>query len=158
MKNEFSSKQISEILDSVYDSLGGFWFDEIPTTPSPTRLLVFVMHLQMDVMSNGFDSYFRISGPISAPFIADDLELLCAPMTADIVRNAIATAFPDGLPLTPKEIEAVARNFDAAMVDKLEPFDWQFLAQPERLTDLLFEFIQRHPGTFGALPAPGART
>ena len=73
-------------------------------------------------------------------------------MTADIVRNAIATAFPDGLPLTPKEIEAVARNFDAAMVDKLEPFDWQFLAQPERLTDLLFEFIQRHPGTLELSP------
>ncbi len=72
-----------------------------------------------------------------------------APQTADICRRAIVCAFPEGLPSDPDAISAAAGNFSDATMDELEPLDLEFFSHPHDLTELLFEFVSKHPEEFG---------
>lgn len=86
------------------------------------------------------------------PFVAEALDSIGAPRTADICRRAITIAFPAGLPSNPDAISAAAAEFSDEVMQNLGSFDNEFLAYPHNLTDLLFAFVSKHPEEFGELP------
>jgi Domain of unknown function (DUF4375) len=112
--------------------------------------------VESEVNNGGFAQYFANSSSETAGFVAEALETIGAPRTADICRRAIATAFPVGLPLDAKEISATASDFPAEVEEKLDALDQEFFAYPHNLTELLFEYACKHPQEFGELPEPDA--
>ncbi|HWX13008.1 MAG TPA: hypothetical protein VNZ04_13600, partial [Trinickia sp.] len=62
--------------------------------------------------------------------------------------------FPDGLPTTPEAITARAATFSDDILGQLDGLDKQFCLYPDNLTDLLFDFVSKHPDEFGVMPVP----
>jgi hypothetical protein len=58
----------------------------------------------------GKEDFVSQSSAETASFVAQALEAIGAPLTADICRRAIASAFPDGLPPTPDAISAALKG------------------------------------------------
>ena len=108
--------------------------------------------VESEINNGGFSQYFLNSSSETASFVSEALEIIDAPRTADICRRAIASAFPFGLPSTPEDVSSVAGEFSDKILEKLETLDGEFLAYPHNLTDLLFEYVSKHPEEFGNLP------
>jgi hypothetical protein len=92
---------------------------------------------------------------VTASFVAEALDTIGAPRTADICRRAIVRAFPAGLPSTPNDISMAAEDFSDEVLERLETLDGEFFEYPHNLTDLLFNYVSRHPEEFGELPKAG---
>ena len=90
----------------------------------------------------------------SASFVAEALETIGAPDTADICKRAITAAFPAGLPQSVEAIRSTAADFPDEVLVMLEPLDQEFFSYPHNLTDLLFAYVSEHPEEFGQLPKP----
>jgi hypothetical protein len=61
----------------------------------PQKVFSSVWALESEVNNGGFSQYFQNSGAETAPFVAEALNAIGAPRTADICRRAIQLAFPD---------------------------------------------------------------
>jgi|SRR5450631_1165702 len=120
----------------------------------PQKVFSALWAVESEVNNGGFSQYFSNSSAESAPFVVEALETIGAPKTADICKQAIAAAFPAGLPSTPETICSVAADFPDEILEKLEPLDQEFIAYPHNLTDLLFAYVFEHPEEFGKLPQP----
>ena len=120
----------------------------------PQKVFSGIWAVESEVNNGGFAQYFLNSSAETAPFVAEALETIGAPRTADICRRAIACAFPAGLPSTPEATSAAAAEFSDETVNELENLDAEFFAYPHDLTELLFAFVSRHPDEFGTMPQP----
>ena len=121
----------------------------------PQRVFSSVWAVEGEVNNGGFAQYFcNVSGAETAIFVAEALDIIGAPRTADICRRAIAVAYPHGLPAAPEEISALAADFSDENSEGLGILDSEFLAYPHNLTDLLFVYVYRYPEEFGPLPEP----
>lgn len=105
--------------------------------------------VESEVNNGGFSQYFRNSSCETAGFVADALDLIEAPSTAEICRRAVMIAFPNGLPSSPDEIGAAAADFTSEIEDNLTDLDQEFFAYPHNLTDLLYTYVSEHPDDFG---------
>ena len=110
----------------------------------PQKVFSSVWAGEAEVNNGGFSQYFGNSSAETAAFVAEALDTIGAPRTADICRRAISCAFPSGLP----------PDFSGETLDDLESLDAEFFAYPHDLTELLFAYVSSHPEEFGALPAP----
>jgi len=110
--------------------------------------------IESEVNNGGLSQYFLNSSCETAGFVAEALDMIGAPRTADICRRAVATAFPAGLPSTPDAISLAASDFSDETEDKLAALDKEFFGYPHDLTKLLFAFVSKHPAEFGELPEP----
>jgi len=108
--------------------------------------------VESEVNNGGFSQYFLNDSCETAAFVAEGLDTIGAPRTADICRRAIATAFPAGLPSACTAICAAAAHFSDEVLEQLGMLDNEFLAYPHNLTDLLFSYVSDHPQEFGQLP------
>jgi hypothetical protein len=108
--------------------------------------------LESEVNNGGFSQYFQNLSCETTGFIAEALETIGAPRTAEICRRAIAAAFPDGLPADPEAISSAAAEFPPQTEEKLGALDTEFYQYPHNLTELLFAFVSKHPEEFGELP------
>jgi Domain of unknown function (DUF4375) len=120
----------------------------------PQKVFSSVWAVESEVNNGGFSQYFQNSSAETASFVAQALEAIDAPLTADICRRAIACAFPAGLPPTPEAISDAAADLSDDALDELEPLDEEFMAYPHDLTELLFAYVSKHPDEFGTLPQP----
>lgn len=120
----------------------------------PQKVFSSIWAVESQVNNGGFSQYFLNSSAETAPFVAQALEAIGAPRTAEICGRAIACGFPAGLPPTPEAISAAAAEFSDETLDELETLDAEFFAYPYDLTDLLFAFVSKHPDEFGTLPQP----
>ena len=120
----------------------------------PQKVFSALWAVESEVNNGGFSQYFFNSSNESAHFVAEALEIIGAPETADICRRAIAVAFPEGLPQSEEAIRAAAADFSAEIRQMLEPLDQEFFSYPHDLTDLLFTYVSQHPEEFGQLPKP----
>jgi hypothetical protein len=118
----------------------------------PQKVFSSVWALESEVNNGGFSQYFLNRSSETAPFAAEALDSIGAPLTADICRRAIACAFPAELPSTPNAISTAAAQFPDATLDELEALDSDFFAYPHDLTALLFAYVSAHPEEFGELP------
>ncbi len=117
----------------------------------PQKVFSAIWAVESEVNNGGFSQYFSNSSAESASFVAEALETIGAPKTADICKRAIAAAFPAGLPRAPEAIRLFAADFPDEILEKLEPLDQEFFAYPHSLTDLLFAYVSEHPDEFGEI-------
>lgn len=120
----------------------------------PQKVFSAIWALESEVNNGGFTQYFRnLSGETSS-FVAEALETIGAPSTADVCRRAINSAFPEGLPSDPVEINSAASDFSDEIEDGLGELDNEFFKCPHDLTELLYAYVSKHPEEFGELPKP----
>jgi hypothetical protein len=110
--------------------------------------------VESEVNNGGFSQYFLNSSAEAAAFVAEALDTIGAPKTADICRRAVEGAYPGGLPATANEISTAAADFSQEVLAKLDALDGEFLSYPHDLTDLLFGYVCRHPEEFGPVLNP----
>jgi hypothetical protein len=120
----------------------------------PQKVFSAIWAVESEVNNGGFSQYFFNRSGETAGFIAEALEMIDAPRTADICTRAIAVAFPDGLPADPEAIRSAASDFADETEQRLDALDREFYQYPHNLTELLFAFVSKHPEEFGELPQP----
>jgi hypothetical protein len=129
-----------------------FGKEDFATQSTPQKVFSAIWALESEVNNGGFSQYFLNYSCETASFVAEALDSIGAPRTADICRRAITTAFPAGLPGNPDAISAAAAEFSNEVRKNLGSLDNQFFAYPHNLTDLLFAFVSKYPEEFGTLP------
>lgn len=129
-----------------------FGKQDFATQSAPQQVFSSVWAVEAEVNNGGFSQYLLNDSCETAVFVAKALDTIGAPRTADICRRAIATAFPAGLPPTPKAISTAAADFPDEVLEQLGALDNEFFAYPHNLTDLLFAYVSKHPEEFGELP------
>ena len=129
-----------------------FGKQDFVTQSSPQQVFSSVWAVEAEVNNGGFSQYFLNDSCETAVFVVEAMDTIGAPRTADICRRAIATAFPAGLPPTPKAISTTAADFSDEVLEQLGALDNEFFAYPHNLTDLLFAYVSKHPEEFGELP------
>jgi hypothetical protein len=125
---------------------------DFATQSAPQQVFSSVWAVEAEVNNGGFSQYFLNDSCDTAVFVAKALDTIGAPRTGDICRRAIATAFPAGLPPTPKAISTAAADFPDEVLEQLGALDNEFFAYPHNLTDLLFAYVSKHAEEFGELP------
>jgi len=131
-----------------------FGKEDFSTQSIPQKVFSSIWAIESEVNNGGFSQYFLNSSCETAGFVAEALDVIGAPLTADICRRAIAAAFPAGLPSSPDAISLVAANFPDETADELNGLDEEFFGYPHDLTKLLFAYVSKHPEEFGELPEP----
>ncbi len=131
-----------------------FGKEDFATQSTPQKVFSAIWAVESEVNNGGFAQYFQNSSAETAGFVVEALNLIGAPRTADICKRAIATAFPSGLPATPDAVSSDADDFSEEILDELEALDDEFIEYPHNLTELLFDFVSKHPQEFGTLPKP----
>jgi hypothetical protein len=129
-----------------------FGKQDFASQSTPQRVFSSVWAVEAEVNNGGFSQYFLNDSCETAVFVAEALDTIGAPRTADICRRGIATAFPAGLPPNPKAISTAAADFPDEVLEQLGALDNEFFAYPHNLTDLLFAYVSKHPEEFGKLP------
>jgi len=105
--------------------------------------------LEAEVNSGGFSQYFFNSSRETAGFVVETLRTVGALQTVVLCKQAIATAFPAGLPADLGLIRSAAADFSDETEAGLDALDNQFYQYPDNLTDLLYEYVSAHPEEFG---------
>jgi hypothetical protein len=123
----------------------------------PQKVFSAIWALESEVNNGGFSQYFLNSSCETAGFVAEALDTIGAPRTAEICRRAIGRAFPEGLPSNPEAISLGASDFSDETEEKLDALDQEFYQYPHDLTGLLFAYVSKHPDEFGKLPEPDDR-
>ncbi len=131
-----------------------FGKEDFSTQSTPQKVFSSVWAVESEVNNGGFSQYFLNNSCETAGFVAEALDVIGAPRTADLCRRAIATAFPAGLPSTPEAISLAAADFSDETEDALDALDREFYRYPHDLTKLLFTYVSKHPEEFGELPEP----
>jgi hypothetical protein len=121
---------------------------------TPQKVFSAVWAVEAEVNNGGFSQYFLNNSRETAGFVAEALETIGAPRTADICKRAIDAAFPAGLPPDPEAISNAAAEFSSETEAKLDALDREFYKYPHNLTELLFLYVSKHPEEFGELPKP----
>jgi hypothetical protein len=120
----------------------------------PQRVFSALWALESEVNNGGFSQYFLNGSGETAWFVVEALETIAAPKTAAICKQAIRTAFPDGLPRDGVTVHDAAGDFLDATLEELDALDQEFFAYPNDLTELLFAYVRKHPEEFGELETP----
>lgn len=129
-----------------------FGKQDFASQSTPQKVFSSIWAFESEMNNGGFSQYFLSDSCEMAPFVAEALDSIGAPRTADICRRAITTAFPAGLPISPDAISAAATEFSDEVMQNLGSLDNEFFAYPHNLTDLLFAFVSKHLEEFGELP------
>jgi hypothetical protein len=129
-----------------------FGKQDFASQSTPQKVFSSIWAVESEVNNGGFSQYFLNDSCETAAFVAEALDTVGAPQTADICRRAIAIAFPAGLPSAPQAISMAAADFSDEVLKQLGTLDNEFFAYPHNLTDLLFAYVSEHPEEFGKLP------
>ena len=119
----------------------------------PQKVFSAIWVVESEVNNGGFSQYFYNDMAETSPFVVRALEVVGAPKTADICQRAIVAAFPTGCPESPEAVREAAADFSDDQIETLAALDQEFFSYPHDLTDLLFEYVSRHPEEFGELPS-----
>jgi hypothetical protein len=147
----FKGRILIKLSESKNTSFGK---EDFATQSRPQKVFSAIWALESEVNNGGFWQYFINSSAETAFFVAEALETVGAPETADICRRAISVAFPVGLPQSEEAIRSAAANFSAEIRQILDSLDHEFFSYPRDLTDLLFTYVSQHPEEFGQVPKP----
>lgn len=129
--------------------------DTVSQLSFPRQVFLAIYWSDLEIHQEGLAGYF--SGQIAAavPIIISALCAIGAPRTADILKRAIAAAFPNGLPDSAQKIQQQAEELglDEPLMEKLDSLDREYFAHPDCLSDLLYGFVIQHPDEFDKIPA-----
>jgi hypothetical protein len=129
-----------------------YGIEEFDKQSFPQKVFSAIWALEAEVNNGGFRLYFLNSSSETAWFVLQALEAIDAPKTADICKRAINAAFPKGLPSDIEEISKAAASFPQTVIKELDSLDQEFFSYPNDLTELLYQFVLKHPDEFGTPP------
>lgn len=127
-----------------------FGKEDFKTQSVAQKVFSSIWAVEADVNNDGFIGYFGWN-PETVVFVVEALNIIGAPLTADICKRAISCAFPEGLPSTPEDISLAHESFSDQTLENLRALDAEFLTYPHNLTELLFEYVAAHQDEFGPL-------
>lgn len=107
-----------------------------------------VWALESHVNGGGFLQYFSSWDGETANFAPTALRRIGADSCAAIVERALQVVAQQPLPVDHDQRNALLNSLAQNVLDELEGADTEFLAYPDNLTDLLFEYVQLHRGVF----------
>lgn len=108
-----------------------------------------IWELESQVNNGGFAQYFQSEEGYTANTAPSALRAIGAVKCADLVRRALAMVTVDGLPDDQSAREQLIEVLDTRAQEALEALDQEFMAYPDNLTDLLFEYVRLRPHAFG---------
>jgi len=129
-----------------------FGFEPFSKQSVPQNVFSAVYELHGQVNNGGFWQYFANTSAETACFVEEALRMIGANRTAEICRTAIEIAFPGGLPSLWSQIRESATERRDQLSSQLNDLDCEFFQYPDDLTELLYEFILKHPDEFGSPP------
>lgn len=129
-----------------------FGKDNFSEQSIPQKVFSSIWALEMEVNNGGFTQFFFNDSRETAGFVVEALKSIGALQTAEICRQALAIAFPFGLPADLGLIRAMAADFSEETEGRLRELDDQFYEYPDPLTELLYTYVSAHPEEFGELP------
>ena len=121
--------------------------------PEQQKVFSAIWALESQVNNGGFLQYFESWDGDTAEYAPRALRTVGAHTCADIVERALRTASPSPLPASQADREKLVGSLKHTVRDQLEVLDQEFLAYPDNLTDLLFEYVAAHPESFGPVHA-----
>jgi hypothetical protein len=109
----------------------------------PHVRVAFCLHqLEAEVNNGGFHQFFSNS---SGEYVRETIQALVdigAQETCELLKRAVAIAFPSGYPSDAREYESTLADFDD-VADKLDDLDQEFFRYAEPLTDLMNEYLSK---------------
>src|SRR5215469_4543164 len=87
----------------------------------PQKVFSSIWALESEVNNGGFSQYFLNDSSETTAFVAEALDTIAAPQTADVCRRAIATAFPAGLPSSADAISTAAADSSDDVLEQGQP-------------------------------------
>jgi len=131
------------------------WDAPLKELSAPEQVIVCVYELEREVNNGGFDQFFRNSPGQYVLETVQALEAIGAPSMAEITRNAVALAFPDGnIPADQDERSDILDAAGETLGEQLSKLDDRFYEYPDDLTELLFSYVQVNRDSIrGAEPA-----
>jgi hypothetical protein len=113
------------------------------------RVFSTVWGLENQVNNGGFTQYFGSDDGEATNFAPTALRRIGAARCAAIVEQAIRAASAKPLPDSQQERRALIQSLSSAALKELEDLTQKFFKYPDNLTDLLFEYVSKHPEAFG---------
>ena len=141
-----SAPQKKSRLDRLFDRIQSHGFQSL--TPSE-RAAFALRWLYVEVNNGGFDQFFFSDAGQLAGDALKGLEFLGARGTADILRRAMSI-FPNGnVPIDQTERQKfLSDSLTDDQKHMLEKCDDEFYKSTEPVSDLLTEYIEKHPEEF----------
>jgi hypothetical protein len=137
-----------ELSESERTQFGRVDFTE---QPEPQKVFSAIWELESQVNNGGFDQFFRNSDTEAIAYSPRALRTIGASSCARVVERAIEVIAP--MAPTRKGRSAGLDALDDDRQNLLNELDSEFIAYPDNLTDMLFEYVSRHPETFGPIPS-----
>ena len=125
--------------------------DNFTAQSIPQKVFTSIWVLEAEVNNGGFSQYFFNESRETAGFVVEALKNIGALQAAELCEQAIATAFPAGLPADLTLIRTAAEDFSAETKATLDELDKKFYQYPDNLTELLYKYVSAHPEEFGEL-------
>ena len=124
---------------------------EFSTQSEEQKVFSAIWSLESQVNNGGFFQYFISWDGDTANYAPFALKRIGANASAVIVERAIAAVSTEQIPTEhdAREQLMVALNADAR--EKLETLSSEFYAYPDNLTELLYQYVESHPETFGII-------
>jgi len=110
-----------------------------------------VWALESQVNNGGFSQYFSSWDGDTANFAPTALRRIGAHSCAAIVERALKIVAQQPLPVDHDQRNALLDSLSQNALDELGEIDSDFFSYPDNLTDLLFGYVQSHPGVFGKI-------
>lgn len=123
---------------------------DFPRQQEAQKVFSAIWELESEVNNGGFEQYFRNSDSSNIAFSLAALRAVGAHACARITDSAIEVVSP--LPATEQERDKALDALNAAQQAKLDAADARFYEYPDDLTKLLFDYVAKHPETFGPVP------
>jgi Domain of unknown function (DUF4375) len=110
------------------------------------RIVLAVEALEREVNNGGYSQFFINSSREYTPIIADSLQRIGCPRTAEITQEAIGALRLRELADSEIESEMERQNPERDTV--LEGCDKRYFKESEAIAEHLFAYIKTHPGSF----------
>jgi hypothetical protein len=116
------------------------------------RVFSAIWGLEAQVNNGGFHQYFSSADGEAAIDVPAALRTIGAHRAAAIAAEALAL-FPEGPPPRARDArERRLRQVSPKTIAAWDQLDRRFMAYPDNLTELLYDWVKAHPKDFGNIP------
>jgi|SRR5882672_8328576 len=118
----------------------------------PQRVFSCLWAIESEVNNGGFLQYFENDSGETAEFAPWALRTIGAIKMAAIAQDALSVFLPEKPAPDTDARRDQLEHLPPEAGEALERLDTAFMAYPDNLTDLLYEFVRSHPDAFGPTP------